>query len=53
MRNVRCSPAPLSLTSIATSWDECARNSLNEYAHQQGGGNFTTAIGSWETCLTT
>ncbi|KAG0628828.1 hypothetical protein M758_1G055600 [Ceratodon purpureus] len=52
LRNVRCLPAPLSLASIATSWDECARNSLNEYAHQQGGGNFTTAIGSWETGLT-
>jgi PAX-interacting protein 1 len=51
-RNVRCLQTPLSVISIATSWDECARNSLNEYATQQGGGNFTTAIGLWETGLT-
>jgi PAX-interacting protein 1 len=50
--NVRRLQTPLSVSSIATTWDECARNSLNEYAHQQGGGNFATTFGVWESILT-
>lgn len=50
--NVRRLQTPLSVSNIATTWDECARNSLNEYAHQQGGGNFATTFGVWESILT-
>lgn len=44
--------SPLSVSFLATTWDECARYSLNEYAQQQGGGDSSAATGTWETDMT-
>lgn len=49
MQCILCMPAPTSLSEIATTWDECARNALNEYAIQHGGGDFARAVGIRET----
>ncbi|XP_040992611.1 mediator of RNA polymerase II transcription subunit 15a-like [Juglans microcarpa x Juglans regia] len=42
---------PFSVGEIARMWDFCVREVVLEYAVQNGGGNFSSKYGTWETCL--
>lgn len=44
-------PEPMTLGTLARTWDVCARNVVAEYAHQMGGGNFSSKYGAWEYCI--
>ncbi|KAH9317438.1 hypothetical protein KI387_019207, partial [Taxus chinensis] len=39
---VRTLPQPMSLKALAKTWDVCARSTVVEYAHQSGGGSFSS-----------
>ncbi|GLJ55470.1 hypothetical protein SUGI_1191140 [Cryptomeria japonica] len=47
---VRTLPQPMSLKLLAKTWDNCARSTVAEYAHQSGGGSFSSRFGTWESC---
>eukprot|EP01018_Ginkgo_biloba_P031998 Gb_13857 [translate_table: standard] len=49
--SVRSLPQPMSLGTLARTWDVCARNVVAEYAHQIGGGSFSSQYGTWENCI--
>ncbi|XP_042956549.1 mediator of RNA polymerase II transcription subunit 15a-like isoform X1 [Carya illinoinensis] len=42
---------PFSVGEIARMWDFCVREVVLEYAVQNGGGNFSSKYGTWETFL--
>ncbi|KAF3795777.1 Mediator of RNA polymerase II transcription subunit 15a [Nymphaea thermarum] len=49
--SVRSISHPMSLGDIARTWDVCARKVMTEYAHQSGGGSFSSSYGTWESCV--
>ncbi|KAJ0966576.1 hypothetical protein J5N97_023493 [Dioscorea zingiberensis] len=42
---------PISLGKMAKLWDTSIRELILEYAHQHGGGSFSSRIGTWQTCV--
>eukprot|EP01018_Ginkgo_biloba_P012217 Gb_25435 [translate_table: standard] len=48
--SVRSLSQPMSLKAMARTWDISARNAVTEYAHQSGGGSFSSRFGTWENC---
>ncbi|XP_039134404.1 mediator of RNA polymerase II transcription subunit 15a-like [Dioscorea cayenensis subsp. rotundata] len=42
---------PISLSKMAKLWDASIRELMLEYAHQYGGGSFSSRVASWQTCL--
>ncbi|XP_057852900.2 mediator of RNA polymerase II transcription subunit 15a isoform X2 [Cryptomeria japonica] len=47
---VRTLPQPMSILSLARTWDVSARSTVVEYAQQSGGGSFSSCFGTWESC---
>lgn len=42
---------PISLVKMAKLWDASIRELMLEYAHQYGGGTFSSRVASWQTCV--
>ncbi|KAM0853341.1 hypothetical protein ACQ4PT_051176 [Festuca glaucescens] len=40
-----------SIKDIARVWDTCVRTAVTEFAHQYGGGTFSSRYGRWERCV--
>ncbi|CAO2816092.1 unnamed protein product [Amaranthus hypochondriacus] len=43
---------PMTLKDIVSTWDDCARAVICEYAQQLGGGTFSSKYGTWKDCST-
>ncbi|XP_039135303.1 mediator of RNA polymerase II transcription subunit 15a-like [Dioscorea cayenensis subsp. rotundata] len=42
---------PISLGTMAKLWDASIREIMLEYAHQYGGGTFSSRVACWQTCV--
>ena len=42
----------MTLKDIASTWDDCARAVICEYAQQLGGVTFSSKHGTWKDCST-
>ncbi|KAH7669703.1 Kix domain of CBP (creb binding protein) [Dioscorea alata] len=42
---------PISLSKMAKLWDASIRELMLAYAHQYGGGTFSSRIACWQTCV--
>ncbi|KAI9108651.1 hypothetical protein K1719_020298 [Acacia pycnantha] len=47
-RSLRSLDDPLSIKSIAMSWEKYVRETLCDYAHKFGGGTFSSKYGGWK-----
>ena len=50
---LRSEAAPMTISSMAYLWDECARAVVLDAAVFQGGGSFSSYVGVWESFPTT
>lgn len=48
--SVRNLPEPMTLETLARTWDKCARNVVAQYVYERGGDNFNAQCGPWEYC---
>lgn len=48
--SVRNLPEPMTLETLARTWDKCARNVVAQYVYQRGGDSFNAQCGPWEYC---
>lgn len=48
--SVRNLPEPMTLETLARTWDKCARNVVAQYVYERGGDSFNAQFGPWEYC---